>query len=71
MPVNDLLRKGADMEFSLVLLSKLISMMLMAVVGYVLVKKNVLRQSDSRVISVLLVYVLQPFTLDSDHPILL
>lgn len=48
------------MEFSLVLLSKLISMMLMAVVGFVLVKKNVLQQSDSRVISVLLVYVLQP-----------
>ena len=48
------------MEFSLILLSKLIAMMFMAMVGYILVKKNALRQEDSRVISVLLVYVLQP-----------
>ena len=48
------------MEFSLILLNKLISMMLMALVGYVLVKLNVLKQEDSRVISVLLIWVLQP-----------
>ena len=48
------------MEFSLILLSKLISMMLMAIVGYVLVKLDVLHKEDSRAISVLLVYVLQP-----------
>ena len=48
------------MQFSLVRLSKLISMMLMAIVGYILVKKHILRQDDSRVISSLLVYVLQP-----------
>ena len=48
------------MEFSLILLNKLISMMIMALVGYVLVKLNVLKQEDSRVISVLLIWVLQP-----------
>ena len=48
------------MAFSLVLLEKLISMMLMALVGYILVKTGILGQPDSRVISLLLVYVLQP-----------
>lgn len=48
------------MEISLILLSKLTSMMLMAVVGYAVVKIGVLRQDDSRVLSALLVYVLQP-----------
>ena len=35
-------------------------MMLMALVGYILVKAGILGQPDSRVISLLLVYVLQP-----------
>ena len=35
-------------------------MMLMALVGYILVKTGILGQPDSRVISLLLVYVLQP-----------
>lgn len=48
------------MEISLILLSKLTSMMLMAVVGYIVVRVGALRQEDSRVISSLLVYVLQP-----------
>ena len=48
------------MEFCLILLSKLIAMMLMALVGYVLVRFNVLKQEDSRAISVLLAFVLQP-----------
>lgn len=48
------------MEFSLILLEKLISMMLMAIVGYVLVRTGTLRQEDSRAISVLLAFVLQP-----------
>ena len=48
------------MEFALILLSKLTSMMLMALVGYILIRLKVLRQDDTRVISALLVYVLQP-----------
>ena len=48
------------MEFSLVLLNKLISMSLMAVVGYVMVKVGTLKQEDSRVISLLLLFVIQP-----------
>ena len=48
------------MEFSLILLGKLVSMMLMAMVGCILVKGNALRPDDSRALSVLLVYVLQP-----------
>ena len=48
------------MQFSLILLEKLLSMMLMALVGYVLVKMGTLRQEDTRVISVLLAFVLQP-----------
>lgn len=52
--------KGHYMEISLVLLSKLISMMLMAIVGYALVRLGLLKQEDRRVLSILLVYVLQP-----------
>lgn len=48
------------MEFSLILLNKLTSMMIMAMVGFVLVKLGALKQEDSRVISVLLIRVLQP-----------
>lgn len=48
------------MEFSLILFNKLIAMMLMAAVGFTLVKFKLLKQEDSRVISILLVYVLQP-----------
>ncbi len=48
------------MAFSLVLLNKLISMSLMAVVGYVMVKLGTLKQEDSRVISLLLLFVIQP-----------
>lgn len=48
------------MEFSLVLLNKLISMALMAIVGYALVKLGTLKQEDSRVISALLLFVIQP-----------
>ena len=48
------------MLFSIVLLKKLTSMMIMAVVGYVLVRLHALRQEDSRVLSVLLIRVLQP-----------
>ena len=48
------------MGYSLILLSKLTSMMLMAVVGYVLVKVRVLKEEDSSVLTGLLVYALQP-----------
>ena len=48
------------MEFSVVLLNKLISMSLMAVVGYVMVRVGTLKQEDSRVISLLLLFVIQP-----------
>ncbi len=48
------------MEFSLILFNKLAAMTLMALVGFALVRFKLLRQDDSRVISVLLVYVLQP-----------
>lgn len=48
------------MGLSLVLLSKLTSMMLMAAVGYVLVKVHVLKGEDSSVLTRMLVYILQP-----------
>jgi len=48
------------MEFSLILFNKLVAMMIMAIVGFALVRFKLLRESDTRVISVLLVYVLQP-----------
>ena len=48
------------MEYSIVLLSKLTSMMIMAAVGYALVKLRVLREEDSKVLTALLVYALQP-----------
>ena len=48
------------MEFSLILFNKLVAMMLMAIVGFALVRFKLLREDDTRVISVLLVYVLQP-----------
>ena len=43
-----------------ILLSKLTSMMIMAAVGYALVKLRVLREEDSKVLTALLVYALQP-----------
>lgn len=51
---------NTSMEFSLILFNKLVAMMLMAIVGFALVRFKLLREDDTRVISVLLVYVLQP-----------
>ena len=48
------------MDFSLILMSRLISLMLMAVAGYVIVKCRVLKVSDSKPLSSLTVYFLQP-----------
>lgn len=48
------------MEYSLTLLSKLSSMMLMAAVGYALVKLRLIKESDSKILTTLLVYALQP-----------
>lgn len=48
------------MEFTILLISKLISLMLMAVAGYVLVKCRVLKLEDSKPLSSLTVYFLQP-----------
>ena len=49
---------NTSMEFSLILFNKLVAMMLMAIVGFALVRFKLLREDDTRVISVLLVYVL-------------
>lgn len=48
------------MELTLTLVSKLASMMLYVVVGYVIVKIGVLKSSDSKPLSKLVVHVLQP-----------
>ena len=48
------------MEYSLILLSKLTSMMIMAAVGYALVRLRLIKEADSKVLSILLVYALQP-----------
>lgn len=48
------------MEYSLTLLSKLSSMMIMAAVGYALVKLRLIKESDSKILTTLLVYALQP-----------
>ena len=48
------------MQYSLILLSKLTSMMLMAAVGYVLVKLRIIKEEDDKLLSSLLVYALQP-----------
>lgn len=48
------------MGYSVILLSKLSSMMLMAAVGYILVKMHILKEEDSSVLTKLLVYALQP-----------
>ena len=48
------------MDLTLTLISKLASMMLYAVVGYVIVKVGLLKSTDSKPISKLVVYVLQP-----------
>ena len=49
------------MQYSLILFSKLTSMMLMAGIGYLLVKLRLIQEKDSKVLTVLLVYALQPF----------
>ena len=46
------------MEYSLILLSKLTSMMIMAAVGYALVRLRLIKEADSKVLSILLVYAL-------------
>ena len=48
------------MDLTLTLISKLASMMLYVVVGYVIVKVGLLKSSDSKPLSKLVVYVLQP-----------
>ncbi len=48
------------MHTSLILMSKLAAMMLMVIVGYCAVKLRVFESTDSRVLSKLIVYILQP-----------
>ena len=48
------------MTLALTLMNRLVSMMLIVVIGYVAVKVGVLRDEDSRPLSSLTVYVLTP-----------
>ena len=53
-------REGLRMETGLVLMSKLAGMLLMVVVGYGAVKLHVVESDDSKILSRLIVYILQP-----------
>ncbi len=48
------------MEFSLILGSKIAMMMLWAVAGYVLVKTGIMKSSESKTLSTLMVYIITP-----------
>lgn len=48
------------MASTTVLMSRLASMMLMVIVGFVVVRLHVIKSSDSKVLSTLVVYILQP-----------
>lgn len=48
------------MEISLLLGEQILSLFLMAMVGYGIVKKGLLKASDSRVLSVMIVYIFSP-----------
>ncbi len=48
------------MNTALILMSRLLSMMLMVIVGYVIVKLHIIESRESRTLSSLVVYVLQP-----------
>ena len=48
------------MASATVLMSRLMSMMIMVIVGYVIVKLKIIESRDSRILSSLVVYILQP-----------
>ena len=49
------------MQISIILLGKLINFFIMILLGFILVNKNILKSSDSRILSIIVVYRLNPF----------
>ena len=45
------------MQISIILLGKLINFFIMILLGFILVNKNILKSSDSRILSIIVVYL--------------
>lgn len=48
------------MQISIILLGKLINFFIMILLGFILVNKNILKSSDSRILSIIVVYLVMP-----------
>lgn len=48
------------MQISIILLGKLINFFIMILLGFILVNKNILKSSDSQILSIIVVYLVMP-----------
>ena len=48
------------MQISIILLGKLINFFIMILLGFILVNKNILKSSDSRILSIIVEYLVMP-----------
>ena len=48
------------MQISIILHGKLINFFIMILLGFILVNKNILKSSDSRILSIIVVYLVMP-----------
>ena len=48
------------MQISIILLGKLVNFFIMILLGFILVNKNILKSSDSRILSIIVVYLVMP-----------
>ena len=60
MDYNTDRKEVIDMQISFILFQKLVHFFIMILLGYVLVKKHLLKANDSKIISVLVVYLVLP-----------
>lgn len=48
------------MQISIILLGKLVNFFIMILLGFILVNKHILNASDSRILSIIVVYLVMP-----------
>ena len=51
------------MEISILLIKQILELFLMILMGYIIVRMNILKDSDSRIISILVLYLIMPCVL--------
>ena len=58
------------MQISIILLGKLVNFFIMILLGFILVNKNILKSSDSRILSIIVVYLVMPCAIIGSFEIL-